>query len=331
MNNSYKMNVLLRSKGLYFLLLLFFIFSFSMQGCKKRTKVLYVNSYHLGFSHSDDIMGAIEEGFSADSYALKTFFLNSKRNRSKLSISLKVDELMEVYNKFQPDIVITSDDNAIKYFVLPYLAHRDVPIVFCGVNLSADQYRLPDKNITGILEIWPIRESLEVIKKMYPEIDKLVILSENTLSELNNKTILTPLYKEMGFEPQYAMVDNFSQWKQEFKNASRQGALIYAHTNGGIKDWDVQNAGKFVYENIKTPVITSDKFMMPYSVFGMTKISREQGDLAVQIAKEILSGVDPSRISLRKNKKFQTLVNRKLADRINFKIDDDKLKIDFIN
>ena len=55
-----------------------------------------------------------------------------------------------------PDLLIVSDDNAVKYLVVPNFQDDPMPIVFCGVNWTADQYDLSHCNITGILELLPI-------------------------------------------------------------------------------------------------------------------------------------------------------------------------------
>ena len=37
-------------------------------------------------------------------------------------------------------------------------------VVFCGVNWSAQQYGLPTSNVTGIIEVLPMKENLQQIK-----------------------------------------------------------------------------------------------------------------------------------------------------------------------
>jgi hypothetical protein len=35
---------------------------------------------------------------------------------------------------------------------------------------------------------------------------------------------------------------------------------------------------KVLKKNIKIPIVTCDDFMMPFAVFGLTKVAKEQGD-----------------------------------------------------
>jgi hypothetical protein len=64
-------------------------------------------------------------------------------------VQVKVKEAPKQIEKFSPDLVIASDDNAVKYIVRPHL--KDIFVVFCGVNWSADQNELGD-NVSGMLD-----------------------------------------------------------------------------------------------------------------------------------------------------------------------------------
>ncbi|HBH82903.1 MAG: hypothetical protein A2X05_06530 [Bacteroidetes bacterium GWE2_41_25] len=52
---------------------------------------------------------------------------------------------------------------------------------------------------------------------------------------------------------------------------------------GSIKNWEKAEAVEIVSQNINVPIITCDDFMMPYCVFGMTKVAFEQGEWAAKL------------------------------------------------
>jgi ABC-type uncharacterized transport system substrate-binding protein len=54
--------------------------------------------------------------------------------------------------------------------------------------------------------------------------------------------------------------------------------------------------------------------MMPYTILGMTKVSREQGEWAAKTAIRILGGQKPSQISVVPNRQRDVWINRKLLD-----------------
>ncbi len=61
----------------------------------------------------------------------------------------------ELARDLQPDIIITSDDNAAKYLIVPYLVDTATPVVFTGINGTVREYGFPAKNVTGMVEVAP--------------------------------------------------------------------------------------------------------------------------------------------------------------------------------
>ncbi len=286
-----------------------------------RNRVVYVNSYHSGYKPSDEIMRGIRETLTSDKFDLQILFIDSKRQTSLERLSEKIDSARNFILDFKPDVLIVSDDYAVKYLVNPFFNQFDIPIVFCGVNWSAEQYNLSPSHITGMIEVLPLHEAIRFIKGFYPTTEKLAVLSEKSLSELNNTKLLDTLYKNLGMKPEYFLADNFEDWKKMFVMANDQADIIYLPTNGAIKDWDESMAIKFVKENIRKPVFTCDDFMMDYCVFGFTKIPIEQGIFAAETAKNILHGTSPAKIPIKRNKQTETWYNKKLAQIIGFSPD----------
>lgn len=289
-------------------------------GSREHHEVIFVNSYHRGYKPSDEITAGIKETLAAARYDLKIFYLDSKRLSGEL-LTQRTDSVMAIIRATQPDILIVSDDYAVKYLAEPLLTENRIPVVFCDVNWSADQYKLPRSMVTGMLEVLPLKESLLTVKEHYPQASRIAILSENSLSEQNNMTLLDTLYRNAGFEPVYLMVNDFEGWKSAFISANITEDVIYLPTNGSIKEWNDEEARIFVTENIRKPVFTCDDFMMDFCVFGLTKVPREQGIWAAQAANQILEGKRPADITLTRNSQKETWFNESLAGKIDFSPD----------
>ena len=116
----------------------------------EKKKVVYVNSYHRGFPPSDQITEGVFEKLPADSFEIIAHFMDTKRNPSEEYIKKRAAEILDSINNENPDLLIVSDDNAVKYLVVPNFQDNPMPIVFCGVNWTAEQYDLSHCNITGI-------------------------------------------------------------------------------------------------------------------------------------------------------------------------------------
>lgn len=288
-------------------------------------KIVYVNSYHPGYKPSDEITIGVRESFSSKNYDLTILYLDSKRLSGEL-LKQKTDSAREIIKDTKPDVLIVSDDYAVKYLSEPLLKNSTIPVVFCGVNWSVDQYELPRKRVTGMLEVLPLKESLFFVKTCYPAASRIAILSENSLSEQNNKVLLDTLYRNAEFQPAYLMVNDFEEWKSAFISANKTEDVIYLPTNGSIKGWNNEEARKFVFENIKKPVFTCDDFMMDFCVFGFTKVPREQGTWAAEAAIQILAGKSPAEIPVSENTQKTIWYNAVNAGKINFAPDSSWIK-----
>lgn len=72
---------------------------------------------------------------------------------------------------------------------------------------------------------------------------------------------------------------------------------------------------------LKVPLVTCEDFMMPYVVFGMTKVAKEQGIWAAMTAKKILTESRPSDFPVTRNQMSTIWLNTRLAGKIDFEPD----------
>lgn len=308
-----------QSLFLLLLLLIVFLTGACRQQAAEPKRVFYLNSYHAGYGSSDDVMQGIKKTLDGQPVELEVFFMDTKRKPAEAAIQLKAREALARIGEFNPAVIIPSDDDAVKYVIEPYLKEGPVPGVFCRVNRTAEQYGLPAYNVTGMLEVLPLRASLQILRQYYPDMQKVFVLLENSTSEIKNKDFLDSLYRNEGLTPEYALVSDFGEWKEQFSRANREADVIYLPTNGAIKGWDQAETQAFVAEYIRKPMFTTDDFMMPYAVFGRTKVAVEQGEWAARTALEILKGTSPAAIPITRNHQSKVWVNPELAQAIGFR------------
>jgi len=305
--------------GMYKKIFYYTLFAVILLSCKHKTKVIYVNSYHKGYPSSDSIEYGLNK--TIKNAEMRTFYLDSKKQQNTDSIQRKSSAILETIRTSNPDLVILSDDNAMKFLIDSLMLQKSLPVIFCGVNWSAQKYIINMERVTGMLEVLPLKEMLSIILKQYPRAETITILSEYSQSEINNKEILDTLFRNTGLTPNYQLAEDYAEWKDFFIQANQSSDLIYFSTNGAIKNWEDSLAVAFVEENIKIPVVTCDDFMMPYCVYGMTKIASEQGEWVGETANRILAGDQISEIPITANSKSKTYINTDLAKKINFKTD----------
>ena len=298
-----------------------FIFQMCTSEKKDKWSVVYINSFHRGHPSSDDIMDGILENLPADSFEIDTYFMDTKRNPSQEHILQIATQLFDTINSKNADILLTSDDNAIKYIVQPHLNELEMPIVFCGVNWTDQEYDLPPDKVTGMLEILPVADMILAMRAYYPDMNNLLFLSENTTTSRKEKQLLDTLFTRMDVNVSYELVNDFEEWKVVFKAANDNYDIIYLPTNGAIKDWDRKEVIEFIQQHIKVPVVTTEDFMMPYCVFGLTKVAKEQGIWVAETARKLMTGSSVSDITVTRNKQKTYWINSGLAKKIGFEPD----------
>lgn len=314
-------------KGIFatfrFVILIFLsgIIFFSCVQKNSKKKIVYINSYHKGHPSSDDIMKGFMDNIPSDSFEVYSWYMDTKRNPTEEFIEKKARELVDSIKKADPDILVVSDDDAVKYIVEPNLNQLSMPIVFCGVNWTDKEYNLPPEQVTGILEILPVADAVNTIISSYPNAEKLLVLNENTTTSRKEKQILDTLFQNAGIEVSFLLVDTFEEWKRAFSIGNQEYDIVYVSTHAAIKGWDKNEAVLFSKENIQVPVFTCEDFMMPYAVLGVTKIAIEHGIWVANTTKKILSGSSPANFPVTRNKLSKTWLNKTLAEKIDFRAD----------
>lgn len=276
-------------------------------------KILYINSYHIGYEGSDPITQGIRDTLEKEGVNLKIIYMDAKRNTSEEFSRTAALQAKAVIEDFKPDVVIASDDNASKYLIMPYYKDADLPFVFCGVNWDASVYGFPYKNVTGMIEVALVSEILRHLKN-YAKGDRIGFIAADTLSERKN---LEYYIKRFGirFEKIY-LTTTFAEWKESFLKLQDETDMIMMVNHVGIPDWDDEEARLLVERHIKVPIGTEHRWEMPLALVGVVKDFEEMGVWSAQAALKILDGVPPDKIPIAANKKGRLLFNVRLAARL---------------
>lgn len=281
-------------------------------------KCLFVASYHKGYAWQD---GA-EKGLRAildGKCEVKQFDMDTKRNPSPQYCEAKALEAKKLIEIWQPDIVIAIDDNASKYLVAPYLKDGDIPVVFSGINWTAEEYGFPYTNATGMIEVAPIRPLVESIKEIIPYARNGILLTTSHLSSQKNAQRIRQYTQSLGINIEIVVADSMNEFEHRYVWAQDYDFIVI-FSSVVIPDWDEIRARRVIAEHSKKLTVTIEEFMMPYVMLGITNVAEEQGEYAAQIAMMILGGVRPADIPVIANRRWHTYVNTSLIDRAGVKI-----------
>ena len=275
---------------------------------------LYVSSYHSGYEWNDGIERGIE-GVLKGKCNLNKFYMDTKRNKSEKFCKNKALEAKTFIETAKPDIVIACDDNASKYLVMPYFKGSPLPIVFCGINWTVKPYGYPYSNVTGMIEISPIKQLLKQVRATVRDVKSGVYLGPDVISQRKEFQLNRRIYEKAGIEIRPIFVKNMAEWERGYKKAQQANFVIIGN-NGGIGDWDSERAYRYVLNNTKILSVTNYDWMTRYAMLSMTKIAEEQGEWAASVALSILGGRNPGDIPIIANRRSNIYVNMQLITKV---------------
>lgn len=281
-------------------------------------KCLFISSYHQGYAWSDGVERGLRSTL-ADKCELKQFDMDTKRHKDEASKKKAALQAKALIESWQPDVVITADDNAAKYIIKPFYKDHALPFVFCGVNWNVDDYGFPYKNTTGIVEVAPIDEMFNKAKQVKGSIGKVLYIGADTLTEKKNLARFEKAAKKHGVSLDNRLVSSTEDWLKAYQETKNYD-FIAIGSKSGINDWDDAKIRASVNSTPGILSLTNHGWMMPYSLMGLTKVPEEHGEWAAEAALAILQGANPIDIPIVSNRKWDLWVNRTILNQSGIKL-----------
>lgn len=294
-------------------------------------RVLIVHSAHPGFAWVQGINYAIKARFEKSGIDYQFFYMNTHINNSvssKKKICLKALQLM---NRFNPQVVIAVDDDAQKYFVKPMLGKTNAQFVFCGVNANPELYGYPSDNVTGILERTYPKQTLQLLKMIYPNANTAVCISDDS----SNSNLVIPRLKHYaaGKMPVklngFIQPTSFSQWVKAVERYNQDqdvDAFLIPFTNTVKQDWDGENMSPaeimmWTNDNATKPIVGLWPSAADNGALCAVVVDpKEHGTVAALMAKKILAGKKAGQIPMVTNQDGYVIVNLKTAAKLNIDV-----------
>ncbi|HSO68834.1 MAG TPA: ABC transporter substrate-binding protein [Arachnia sp.] len=188
----------------------------------------------------------------------------------------------------------------------------DRPIVFAAVTdpVAAGlvaSWEAPDANITGVSDLNPMKEQLELIKEALPEVASVGIVYSS--GEVNSEVQVAEAEEaaaDMGIEIVTATVTNSSEVQQAAESLDVDAYLIPT-------DNTVVSAAESliqVAEQKQKPVFASDESTMERgAAAGLSVNYTQQGKDAAAVFLKLLEGTPASEIAVETQKEFDLFVN----------------------
>ena len=281
-------------------------------------RVLLLNSYHPQYAWTDQLTEGVVEALST-SIAPENIhieYMDSRRFVDEETYSRAISHLLNYkYQKYKPDIVITSDDHAYNFM----LEHGESlfpnkPVVFNGVNVFDPDSLQGKSNFTGIQEGMEILGNLQLITELQPNVNKIIMLGDTTglglrmvrrareiqleWSESANRDVELEIWDRFSLEELYHKVSELPPETAVLMLAIHKDKL-----------------GRYFSFDKELPLLTDKSSVPVYGMWGALMIGngviggmmndpKEHGRSAANIALAILSGVSVQDIAIKEKAKF---------------------------
>lgn len=210
-------------------------------------------------------------------------------------------------------------------------ATEDIPILITAVtdpvgSQLVNSMEKPGTNVTGTTDMNPVKEQLQLLQKLVPEVKNVGIIF-NT-SEQNSQIqveIARQAAPELGLELVEAVATNSSEVMQAAQSLVGKVDAIYVPTDNTVVS-ACESVIK-VSEDEKIPVVSGESSVVKkggLATVGIDyyKLGRQTGEMAL----EVIAGKDPAEMPIQKQKEMSVVINKKAAEFLGIEIPEDILK-----
>lgn len=266
----------------------------------------YIASYAPGYHWQDRISQTINNTLK-DQCQVKSFYMDSKKVNQPAQlkdVGLMAKQFIEL---IQPDVLLFSDDNAVKYVLQPFFKDANIPAAFCGLNETGKPYGLPYQNATGMIEVAGYFQLIHKLIQLNSYTQKIAYLSGASLSEKKAMSSFRNLAQTLDIETVFYKSRSEKEWRKQFKKLNADPSVDFIVMGGGqtFPEWNHDKNITFVKQETKKITVGLIPSMLPYAVLGTTKSPEEQGRWAALVAIELLKGTPASEIPIIPSHKIQ--------------------------
>ena len=277
-------------------------------------KVLVVMSYEEDNPWVREIREGIE-GVLHPSSEISYFYMNTKTNRT--GGPDKAAQAHALFQSLQPHGVITADDDAQSMFVVPYLKDKtQTPIMFNGVNATAQKYGFPNSHISGTLERAHVRESLAFIKQIISPLQNACFLTADVpAGHALHDQVVSEKASYPATVAAFHIVKNNQQIESLGKTLNAACDVLFVDSLEGISDRDSkpQTNGEVLHVLRRIygkPIVAGNRYQVEQGAWAeVVKTGQEQGELSADMLLQAMRGKPVNNLPVTRNTRGQRIIN----------------------
>ena len=262
-------------------------------------EVLLLHSYHKGYEWTNSISNAIENSLKYTDVEITTEYMDTKRIYSKEYMQSLFEFYKKRYQNRKFDVIIASDNNALEFLNTYHdKIFTNTPIVFCGINnfnKKAFQTYNIRKRTTGVVEEVDIEKNLDLIIDLHPNISKLLVINDQTVTGQNMKEQFFRAYDSRKDDLNIEYIDTYKieNLQEKVKNLDDNSVILFMllHKDETGKIFTFKDGLKAIEKESDVPIYGLwDFYLNRGLVGGFVTHSSSQGEAAAKMVKSILAG-----------------------------------------
>jgi two-component system cell cycle sensor histidine kinase/response regulator CckA len=281
-----------------------------------KKSVLVLHSYNYGYGWTDSIMKGIEAVLPPQKYSLTVEYMDTKRYDKPAFFQKLLDLYHYKFAAKKFDVIICSDDNAFNFLKRHKndLFAPETPVVFCGVNFFRDADLKGHQDITGVVESYDITGTINIIRKLTPNLKKILVLSDRTATGVSNTLKTRKVMAENFPQQKYTIVDNVTleELLQTLERSPEGTVALYlgwAMDRRGKSYAPLEESLALISRHSHLPIYSVWEFTLESVVGGMITSGYYQGEMAARMAKRLMAGEKPVDIPVVKESPNKPMFN----------------------
>ena len=287
--------------------------------------VLILNSYHIGYQWSEDIVKGINTAFSKGTIRPEVFveYMDTKRYAPEDIYPSLIAMYASKYETTPLDLIITADNNALSFMATYHdQLFPDVPVVFLGVNGFTPEMLGSMTDVTGISESLDERATIDLILQLLPETRHLVTITDSTVTGEIHYSRFQELAKEYAGQLDFIFLADLSvdEMAVELSRLPDNSAIFFRSffRSAEGESITVEEALRLIRKNTSAPIFTTWDFTLGEGVVGGALLTgQSQGEAAGNLALQILQGTPATSIPIMESSPTEIVLDYNELQRYN--------------
>jgi len=295
-------------------------------------QVLYINSYHPGYSWSDTLAAGIARTLEGKA-SVYTEYLDGKRSDYDEYEPTLISVIAVKYGNTPIDVVLTSDDAAFR-FVRDNreTLFKGIPVVTCGINYMTPEILAECPGATGVMEGGQPLDTARLAMELFPKSRQIIFITEYEYGDRADEAINT-IKETFGPRISYLRIrqqrdTTLDDIIDQLKAVDKPSVVVFFGITYDTRTGEESYVMKQLTA-IGLPIFVFDQRFVQYGALGgIVQDGEKQGEAAARMVLQLLEGtpveqipaiysaIDKKVFDYAQLKRFRLLSNPLMADAV---------------